>query len=510
MIIETESRRPGEQASTASGERRRRQRFSSTLRWLPPLLAAFLLLSLAYHYSVPLFEAPDETSHIEYLAFLHHNRALPRHGTDPDVPGEGIQPPLYYVMTWPLFAAVSEEGLDLYLALHNVNWRLYGHEPSEISELANPLVRFRQPSRYSSSPRLFDRHAHLSSLLHLRWVSLVFGVLAVTATFLGVLRMTASQPMAFLTAGLLAFNPQFLFVTNCVSNDSATVAIGSAALWLVADSLREQSGNPTRRQYLLAGLLLGAGFLIKKTTIPGLAVAAFVLLSFDARPLTRRLRDVALMGLVALLLAAPYFAWNLASYGDPLGIGVERAANALLPGPERFGGRWNFFSTVYWDWTFESYWARFGWMNLQTPKAVYLAFFALSWTGVLGFFLHPRAMARGEAGSAPSGQQVHLEDPNSQPATFIGTRFRIYLVGSVLATLAAHVWFNLHVAQAQGRHLFAVAPQISCILALGLAHIGRREPSSRVRATVVVAPILALLGLAIYCLAGLILPAYAR
>ncbi|MGH7337443.1 MAG: hypothetical protein ACREI7_07695, partial [Myxococcota bacterium] len=68
--------------------------------------AAFLLtfyvgLALAYRDAIPLFEAPDEPSHLHYAAFVHEHHRLPRQ--DPlEVPGEGVQPPLVYVVAAPL------------------------------------------------------------------------------------------------------------------------------------------------------------------------------------------------------------------------------------------------------------------------------------------------------------------------------------------------------------------------------------------------------------------------
>ncbi len=464
---------------------------SRSLRWLLPILAIFIVLSVCYHYAVPLFEAPDEPSHIEYLAFLHQEGRLPRHEASPDVPGEGIQPPLYYLMAWPSFATLSSDGSDLYRSLHRVNLHLYGYGRSRALDLAQPLILFRIPGGRLSRPRVFEEHPHLSWLLGLRWMSLFFGVLAVAVTFFAAIRITESLPVSFLTAGLLGFNPQFLFVCNYVNNDSAAAALGAMAFYLVATSLTQQAGHPARRHYLLLGLLLAAGFLLKKTTIPGLAVAALTLISCDSRPIRRRLADAGSMICLALLLAAPYLYWNLRVHGDPFGIGVEQAANALLPSPDQYGGLWPYFSKVYFSWTFESYWAWFGWMNLQVPQAAYWVFFVLTCTGILGFILQARA-----------------RQATSQPQVLVGRSLQVYLLGAILSTLAAHVWFNVHVVQPQGRHLFPVAPQIAFLLAVGLASIGGRGATSRVRAGSIGLSLLILVGLASYCLVGVILPAY--
>ena len=66
-------------------------------------------LALAYRDAVPLFEAPDEPSHIHYAAFVYNQGRLPRQ--DPlEVPGEGMQAPLVYVVAAPL---LGNAGIDV-------------------------------------------------------------------------------------------------------------------------------------------------------------------------------------------------------------------------------------------------------------------------------------------------------------------------------------------------------------------------------------------------------------
>jgi hypothetical protein len=69
---------------------------------------------------------------------------------------------------------------------------------------------------------------------------------------------------------------------------------------------------------------------------------------------------------------------------------------------------------------------------------------SLTWTGVLGRFIAARR-------SAPPALQSRT--------------LRRYLVGSVGLTLAMHLAMNLAIVNPQGRHLFAVAPQIAFVLA---------------------------------------------
>src|SRR6185503_2980773 len=95
--------------------------------------------------------------------------------------------------------------------------------------------------------------------------------------------------------------------------------------------------------------------------------------------------DAGIAAGLVLLLAGPYLVWAAEHRGGPLGVNAVIASSASMMRPDRFGGWWPYFTGLYWDATFESYWARFGWFNLTVPKATYLAFFALSFCGVLGW-----------------------------------------------------------------------------------------------------------------------------
>jgi hypothetical protein len=121
---------------------------------------------------------------------------------------------------------------------------------------------------------------------------------------------------------------------------------------------------------------------------------------------------------------------------------------------------------------------------VTVPKATYLAFFALSWMGILGWLAgrwrEPWEAVRSQA-------------------------LRVYLFGAFATTLAAHVALNFVVVSVQGRQLFAIAPQAAFLLALG---IYRLIGSERRLLPITIAIVFALLALDVYCLRGVLVPAY--
>jgi len=194
--------------------------------------------------------------------------------------------------------------------------------------------------------------------------------------------------------------------------------------------------------------------------------------------------DIGLAAAIVLLLAGPYAVWAAEQRGGLLDGNALTASATGMARAEGLGGLVPFFQDLYWDWTLASYWAFFGWFNLPAPKATYLAFFALTFSGALGW----------------------IAGRSREPWDVLRSRaLRGYLFGAAGATLLAHLVSNLFVASPQGPILFASAAQIAFLLALGLYRLvggeGRMLPLT-------VTVVLALLALDVYCLRGVLVPAY--
>jgi hypothetical protein len=92
------------------------------------VLGCFAALVLGYGAATPLFEGPDEPSHLHYAVFVHEYGRLPRQ--DPlEVPGEGMQPPLVYWIAAPLLRATSLDTSFVASELHDVNLEYYESRP---------------------------------------------------------------------------------------------------------------------------------------------------------------------------------------------------------------------------------------------------------------------------------------------------------------------------------------------------------------------------------------------
>ena len=329
--------------------------------------------------------------------------------------------------------------------------------------------------------RLFCTDGSLAPLVALRATSLILGLAAVLFTFAAAWRISGDSGFSLLAGALLAFNPQFLFISGYFTNDPAAVAVAAATLWIVVGAIRR--GGPVTSDFVAGAVLIALGILSKTSTLPGLAVAAATLVAIDRRDPRTRLVDGVLAAGVVVLLAGPYLFWAAAHRGGLLGLDAVYASASELhvPAEQLF----DYLTWNYWKWTFQSYWCRFGWMNVPAPTFVYAAFFTLSAAGVLGCFTAGRR--------TPS-------DP------LMSRGLRGYLFASFAATAAAHLALNVTVVSAQGRQLFASAPQFALLLALGIDRIVSRERRTFLPALVLI--LTALVALDLYCLQRVLSPAY--
>jgi hypothetical protein len=151
--------------------------------------------------------------------------------------------------------------------------------------------------------------------------SLLLYLVFVAATM--ALARRIAGPIAALVAGVyLAVSPRFLtvFSLNCVGQYVDVVALGGAALAVVARILdRRLDGASARGHYLAVGILLGAAFWAQPVAL-GYVLAALLVLALRAR--TWRDPWMLVLGIGLVLGALPVLIWNVQNdwaTGDILG-----------------------------------------------------------------------------------------------------------------------------------------------------------------------------------------------
>lgn len=237
-------------------------------RLVVALFAVGLALRLVLLHATPPFAAPDEAAHFRYLQYVATHHALPiqhaRMGQTSDY--EDYQPPLYYVISAPVYAAAQ---------------RLTGDETETLGALR--------------------------SLSLLWWVA----TFACAVALVRRLRLDGTLP-GIVAIGLVALLPTYIALSIAVTNDGLAVALSTAALMVAANPV-------TRRAALTLGLLMGLALLAKLTAI-ALLPAVLVWLYLRRVPV----RHLLIAGGTAAAVVAPFFIRNLLTYGDPT---AEKVAN---------------------------------------------------------------------------------------------------------------------------------------------------------------------------------------
>jgi hypothetical protein len=323
-------------------------------RGLHIVLALFLFFSLGYSVLMPIWEAPDEPAHFNYVRHITLTGQLPGYA----VTREAGQPPLYYLLAsvpLSILARIDESFLE-------------NSRPPAIP-----------PGGDIPSPRRFnwteENYRALPGPLALRWVNIAVGLLAVLAVQRG-MRLLFPDHAQLMVAGvgLYALNPQFLHLSAAVTNDTLANLLGAVCFWQIVRLFR----HPPARIWIaglgLFGLL--TPFLVKFTAVPaGLALS--LASAYQLRDLIadrrRRIIVVAMLGVVALALPAIVF---LTPLGERLLFELDYRLLYVRPdlGSESILNR-----LVQIAWT---YWGRLGWVRVDLPLWIALLFSGLTGIGL--------------------------------------------------------------------------------------------------------------------------------
>lgn len=443
------------------------------------LLAGFILLGLAYGFITPLFEAPDEQWHFAFVQHVAQGRGLPEQSLPLThlARQEGSQPPLYYLLA---------AGLTFWIDTSDY--------PAMIWE--NPHYGYDVPGVVNDNKNLFIHtvqeafpYRNTALAMHLaRLLSLAMGTAAVYLTY-RLTRLVAPQNefTAITGAALVAFTPQFLFVSSAVSNDSTIVAFCAAVLYLLVRALRVP---PTLRDAILVGAAAGAAALAK---VSGLAMLApvIVVLAYVNRADLRRLVTHEIAALAAFAAVAGWwYARNLLLYGEVTG--TRRMV-------EIFGDRVAPLTFEGWQAqlreVFETFWVGFGWGNIRAPEWVYLIVGIGALLGVIGLVVGTRRAAKRQRDTARADFSLLVASYSP---------FFLLAAWVVIIFLALLQWM-IQTQAPHGRLMFPALPALAPLVAIGWLQLPPRGARKVVAQTVAVG----LFGFAALAAFALLTPAYA-
>ncbi|MEM7536875.1 MAG: glycosyltransferase family 39 protein [Chloroflexota bacterium] len=406
-----------------------RLRPQSSLQFL--LITLFLILGSTYSIINPLFEAPDEVWHYEYIRWLAEGKGLPQAEDFGIAPWaqEGSQPPLYYALGALLTIGISTDNANNAIqynphvvegdatAFGNKNKMIHGHAhqwPWRGVVLAAHLVRF------------------FSVCLGAWTIYCVWQIATLLAQNAGVANTT---PYAFMAASLVAFNPQFLFISASISNDNLVTAVCTTGLWMLMRLLSCKTGMLA---WLGIGICVGLAFLsklngvllgvavfyawivyrasestLKKSAERALSSAGqsgireclppqFYTFLYNKKSAERALSSAGQSGIreclppqfytflynekiqqalfvsiPVLLIAGWWYVRNWLLFDDPTGISALTSVLPARPEPLRLDELWTLAPGVW-----RSFWGVFGWFNIVAEPWFYAVY---NWICIVGF-----------------------------------------------------------------------------------------------------------------------------
>jgi hypothetical protein len=434
------------------------------------IVLAFLALAGAISVVNPLFEATDEIRHYRYVRHLAVRGALPVQGAEM-VRSQSHHPPLYYALCALASAWVPSSHSPEYEQPLNPFW---GYRNWEVG-VDNKLQYLHSPAE-----RFPFRQGYLAALIP-RWVNVLLGAATVGLTWLLGRQVWPGRPqLAWGAAALVAFNPQFLYLSGAINNDVIAATMGTAVLLL---SVQVAQGANDRRRLVLLGLAFGLALLAKfhLLILGGVIVLALILSLRVRRDGPRRAScQLALqMGVVlgvAAILSGWWFLRNWQLYGDPTGL---NKVNELWMGRPASGNWWALRQGLPYLWS--SLWARFGYGQIPLPASIYQGLLVLCLLALIGY-LFPRH-------------------------SVFGIRYSVFgiLLVTVLGFTAVVCYYILiQPAGPMGRFLFPALPALAILLLGGLD----RWPLLRERPTWAAWGVgLGMLALALVALGGYLWPA---
>lgn len=322
---------------------------------LGAILVLFVVLGVAYAFTTPTLEAPDEIHHYDYI------RSLVNTGSPPGIKeGEksfSNHTPLYYVIGALGAAWVGENDLDAWRTRHNPH---FGYRFGDVGRDNKNIYFHPDEDRFGTSDTWLG-------IRIVRVMSVLMSAVTIWAIYRVGREVSPDRPeMAIGAAGLAAFIPEFLFISGAVNDDNGAALFGALALWAMMRIVRE--GFSLRRCIGL-GAALGLGWLSKLTAVALIPTASLVVALVAWR--RRSWRDLFLWGLVifglAALLIAPWCVRQYLLHGDPIGLSQEMEGFGEPDRPPSLADLW---PDLYWLRT--SFWGRLGANQVPLAGWIYI------------------------------------------------------------------------------------------------------------------------------------------
>lgn len=448
-------------------------------KYLPLLIAISLIQGLIYSAIIPPWQAPDEPRHFEYVKLLYEKRRLVGWGDVTPAVEQEIIASMDRYNFWQLGIVHAQvfpsEGL-----------------PQSFKDIWTPGVSHelhQPPLAYLVYVTVlpFAGSDTATQLYAMRFMSVIMGTLLVLTAYLTMAELFPEDPFMFIgVPAFIAFLPMHAYTTSVLTNDNLAALLVSLVILLQVISLRR---GFSASRLSVSVILLGLGVFTKRTALVALPIILVVIAIHLWRTGFRLhlawKKVAAFSGILLLFVGVAALNWDrLRDSLFRLIPGFDRALQSFLyiylfyfvrPAASH---RYSLDPTKYFSagslayyrrffqMLFETFWARFGWVNVRLYPFCYLLIGLVCLVSAvgLGAFVRKRRTVR----------------PMSfwQKDTLLMFFAAIIFGFGMLVVKMVRDWDNVPRPLAQGKFLFPVIIPIAALFMIGLREL---VPPSRRR-----------------------------
>ncbi len=415
------------------------------------IVVAYLLLAAMYAWQTPKWQVPDEPAHYNYV------QQLAETGRYPIIDAGDWNQPYQNMLTGCGFHPAVLQPDPSLVQINTPYLEACGYDITMVAGISRIEYEDHQPPLYYTLQAVVYLLTD-GDLLAMRLFSVLLGSGAIIAAW-GITRrlFPNEQWLAIVTAGIVAFIPQRLFMMSGVNNDALAEALGGLLLLLTTYYIT--ATNVDWRWALAMGFVAGLIFLTKTTVYytAGIAFIAIILRCWqDKAPFRAIISQLLAFSILAVAIGSIWWIHSLDVYGNTDFLGLQRH-DQVVEGQLRtetyierdLRGSTRLYLENLARTTFQSFWGQLGWMAYPMQPRIYNLLMGLTVLLLIGSILY--------------AVQEHW--PKSLDKA---QRHMLALLGvSLLLVIAQFLFYNLTFVQFQGRYLYPALIPIALMFALG-------------------------------------------
>lgn len=442
-------------------------------KFLVLLLVTSLVRGFVYSAIIPPWQSPDEPRHFEYVKLLYEKRRLVGWGdVTPSVERE-------------IIASMDRYDFWQFGIVHAQVFLSEGF-PQSFKDIWVPGMSHelhQPPLAYLVYATVlpFTGSDPATQLYAMRLISVMMGTLVVLAAYLTMMELFPDDPFMFIgVPTFIAFLPMHAYTTSVLTNDNLAALFVSLIILLQVISLRR---GFSASRLAVSVILLGLGIFTKRTALVALpiilVVIAIHLWRRGFRPHLAWKKAVAFSGILFFLVGVAALNWDrLRDFLFRLLPGLDRALHSLLyiylfyflrpSESHRYAiDPTKYFSVGslayyrrFFQMLFETFWARFGWVNVRLHPFYYLliGLACLASAFGLGVFV------------LRSRRNVHPMSFLQKDALLVFFAAILFGFGMLVVKMVRD-WDNVPQPLTQGKFLFPVIIPISSLFMIGLREL---------------------------------------